>query len=82
VSAPKKKYCHVFRNPLRPIPNLTPSTSSPADRESISVANLLNPLRNKRVMKETVNVSNVRERGGQEGGKERVTLRSSFKVVV
>jgi hypothetical protein len=37
VSAPKKKL-REFRNFVRPIPNLTPSSSSSAARDSISVA--------------------------------------------
>jgi hypothetical protein len=50
----------LFRNLLRPIPNLT-CLSSPAAREPISVAIVLNLLRKRRVMMADVNVSNVRE---------------------
>jgi hypothetical protein len=51
----------VFHNSLRPIPNLTTCSSSPAARELISVAISFDLLRKRRVM-ENVNVSNVRER--------------------
>jgi hypothetical protein len=50
-----------FRNPLRPVPNLTTCPSSPAARKSTSVAILLNLLRKRRDLIEDVNVSNVRE---------------------
>jgi hypothetical protein len=45
-----KGFPHVCRNPLRPIPNLTPCPSSTAARESISVAILLDLSRKKKVM--------------------------------
>jgi hypothetical protein len=37
-------FSHVFRDALRPIPNLTTFSSSPGVREPISVAILLNLL--------------------------------------
>jgi hypothetical protein len=52
---------HVFRNPLRPIPDLTTSPSNPAVREPIFIALPIDLLRKIRVMMEDVNVSNVRE---------------------
>jgi hypothetical protein len=52
----KKIAAHVFHNPLRPIPNLTTCPSSPAAGEPISAATLLNLLRERRVMRQDVNV--------------------------
>jgi hypothetical protein len=52
----------VFRNSLRPIPNLITSPISPAAREPISVAIPFDLVRKRRVTMEDVNVSNVRER--------------------
>jgi hypothetical protein len=51
----------VFRNAWRPNPNLTTCPSSPAAREPIFVAILLNLQRKRRVVMDDVNVSNVRE---------------------
>jgi hypothetical protein len=59
---------HVFRKPLRPIPNLTTCPSSPAAEEPISVAILSNLPRKKK--SNDVNVSNIRERGRQSGEKD------------
>jgi hypothetical protein len=55
---------------MRPI--LTTCPSSPAAREPISVAILLNLLRKRRELMEDVNVSNVREMGRRL--KRRLTL--------
>jgi hypothetical protein len=64
VSAQKKKFAIplVFRNPLRPIPELTICPSSPAAREPLSFAISVDLLRKRRVMMDNVDVSNVRER--------------------
>jgi hypothetical protein len=51
-----------FRNPLRPIPNLTTCPSSSGAREPIPVVILLNLPIKKRVLVRDVSVSNVRER--------------------
>jgi hypothetical protein len=56
------KNCHVFRNLLRPIPNLTTCPSSLGAREPISVAILLNLIRKRRELMDDVNVNTARER--------------------
>jgi hypothetical protein len=61
VSAPKTNLCegspHAFRNPLRPIPNLTTCPSSPGAREPISVAIPFAHLRKNGAIMQKVNVS-------------------------
>jgi hypothetical protein len=51
-SAPKKRrgISNVFRNPLRPIPNLTTCPSRPGARDPMSVAISFDLLRKRRVM--------------------------------
>jgi hypothetical protein len=75
------RFPQVFRKPLCPIPNVITCPSSLGVRESISVANPFDHLREKGAMMQKVNVGHRKTKDWQDGEKERVTLRSSFRTL-
>jgi hypothetical protein len=67
VNASKK--IDAFRDPLSPISNLSTYSSSPAAREPIFVAILLNLPRKKETLKQKANVSQGKTKMGMVRGR-------------
>jgi hypothetical protein len=63
-------------------PNLTTCASNPGAGEPTPVVIASDQSRKKGAMMQKANVGKVRPNDRQDGEKERVTVRSSFKVVV
>jgi hypothetical protein len=67
---------------LHPVPNLSACPSSPGAREPISVVVPFDLLGKREAMMQKVNFGHGKTNMDQDGEKERVTLHSSFKIVV